>query len=358
MHKKNLIYLLMLVLAAFALSACSGGSRVAATSWPGVTATAETVYVASGPHVYAVSAADGRLNWQYPQEAEGSLAFFAAPALADDNSRIVAGAYDNSLYLLNADTGALAEWTFSEASNRFIGDPLILNDGIYAPNADGKLYALDLDGAPLWPEHFDSGEPIWAGPAVNGDTIYIAALDLSIHAIDAATGQERWSRELSTATTSTPTYADGVLYVGTFGNRVFAIEVENGQVLWEYETRDWVWASTAYADGVVYAGDVSGYLYALDAESGDPLWNFPADGPIYGGPLALDGTIYFGTVNGDFYALSSEGDLDWSLSLPGKIYGPPTFNGEYIFIATIEGEDLLTAVDLTGTARWRFAPEE
>ena len=357
MHIIKRRYLLLLVIAAWALSGCSGGA-LTATSWPGVTAADETVYVAFGPHVYAISAADGRLDWQYPDEADNNLTFFAAPALADDGSRLVAGAYNNTLYYLDAETGGLAEWTFSDASNRYIGNPLVLDDRIFAPNADGKLYALDLDAAPLWPAHFQTGEPIWAAPAVNGETIYIAALDHTIHAIDAASGQARWSVELETATTSAPTYAEGTLYVGTFGNKIIAMDTGSGDVRWEYETRDWVWASTAYADGVLYGGDIAGNFYALNAATGEPVWNFTADGGIYGGPLVLDGRIYFGTVNGQFYALTDEGDLDWSLSLSGKVYGPPVYNGEYIFIATIEGEDLLTAIDLNGTARWRFTPEE
>jgi outer membrane protein assembly factor BamB len=151
---------------------------------------------------------------------------------------------------------------------------------------------------------------------------------------------------------------DGVLYIGTFGNRVFALGADTGGVIWEFQTQDWVFASVAVSNGVVYAGDISGLLYAIDAETGTEHWQFEADGGIYGGPLVVDGAIHFGTDTGLFYSLDETGEVDWFYTATGKIYSPPRYNGEYIIIATIEGDVLLTALDASGTARWPFTPEE
>lgn len=356
--KNYRILLFTLVLSAVFLSACSGGSgRLTASSWPGLIATEDTVYVASGPHIYSLNAQDGSQRWMFPAELDNKISFFAAPALADNGEQLVLGGYDNVLYSLNPENGLPSGWSFSGATSRYIADLVVTENGIFAPNSDGHLYALNFSGQPLWNEAYDTVEPIWAGPVTDGSTLYVAALDHQIHALDLATGALRWTQDLETAVAGTPALFDGTLIAGTFGSKVFALNTDGGQIRWTYETKDWVWASPAISDGVVYIGDVSGTFYALDAATGDLLWTFAAEGAIYGGALVADGKVYFGTESGKFYALSTDGQSDWFFSLTGKIYGKPAFNGEYLFVATIDGDTLVTALDLNGVARWPFSPE-
>lgn len=356
---KNIRYLILtLVLSAIFLSACTGdSSRLTASNWPGLTATEDTVYVAYGPHVYALNAQNGSQRWKYPAEPDNKVAYYASPELADDGTQLILAAYDNALYSLNPETGLPSGWSFNGATNRYIGDPVATDTGIYAPNSDGHLYALDFSGSPLWDEAYSTFEPIWAGPVTDSDTVYVAALDHQIHALDLQTGAVRWTQDLETAITGTPALTDGILVAGTFGSKVFALDAESGKIRWTFETEDWVWATPAISDGTVFIGDVSGTFYAIEAASGNLIWSFAAEGGIYGGALVKDGKVYFGTEGGKFYALTTDGQSDWFYSLTGKIYGAPAFNGEYLFVATIEGDALVTALDLNGVARWPFSPE-
>ncbi|HUF37752.1 MAG TPA: PQQ-binding-like beta-propeller repeat protein [Anaerolineales bacterium] len=350
------IFLLITFVIGFSLTACTG-DQLAASNWPGVTATEDFVYLAFGQNIYALHAADGRLAWSFPEETENNLTFFAAPALAEGGSRLIAGAYNNALYSLDPETGEIAGWTFTEASNRYIADIHISDSGIFAANSDGKLYGLDFSGAPLWSEHYNAGEPIWAGPAEYDGNLYFASLDHQVHAVNMATGELVWATDLGSASAGVPAILDGILYTGTFGSRIFALDAATGAVIWEFETGDWVFGSVAAADGVVYAGDIGGLLYAIDASDGSDLWRFKAEGGIYGGPIVIDGSVHFGTDSGQFYALTDSGEIDWFYAAPGKIYSPPRYNGEYIFIATMQSDVLLTALDTDGTARWPFTPE-
>lgn len=338
------------------LSACTG-SALTASSWPGVTATEDTVYIAYGPHVYALDATTGSQRWQYPAEADTSISFYSAPALGIDNNQLIVGGYDNVLYSLDPENPTVPLWTFEGASSRYIGGVLTTDQGIFAPNTDGNLYAFDYSGNDLWPEAYSADEPIWSGPVIDETAIFISALDHHLHAIDIRSGTEIWSQDLETVSVSSPAYLDGVVYASTFGNKIFAIDAARGNVLWSFETDDWAWGSPTAADGVVYFGDVSGKFYAVDAGSGSRLWDFAADGGIFGSAMVLDGVIYFGTENGKVYALNSDGGTEWFYSLAGKIYSAPVTNGEYLFISSIEGDVLVTALDFNGTARWPFTPE-
>jgi outer membrane protein assembly factor BamB len=354
---KKITFAFFILLIAALLAGCSGGqARLTASSWPGVTAADDAVYVAYGYHVYALNPDTGIQRWQFPQEADTKISFFAPPVLAQDASQLIVGGYDNLLYSLDPETGE-AGWVFAGASNRYIAAPLATDSRIFAPSADGRLYALGMNGQPVWQEPFHSEDAIWSTPARDGETLYQSGLDGILHAIDAGSGAELWATDLGSPVANSPALNGGMLYAGTFGNSVVAVDAATGDIAWQQETADWVWASPAVDAGVVYAGDISGILYALDAASGDEIWRFEANGAIYGAPLIVDGSIHFGTETGNFYALTPDKELSWSLVLTGQIYSTPALGDDLFIIATLQSETLLTAVDLNGDTRWTFTPE-
>ncbi len=353
--KRKLIALLILVSSAFFVSACAGG-RLAATSWPGITYANETVFVSFGPYVYALQASNGSLEWRFPAEQERNVSFFAPPALTRDGQLIVGG-YDNVLYSINPDTGQPNAWKFTEAKNRYIAGPLTTENSIFAPSADGNLYALDLQGNPLWPP-FETEEPIWATPSLDGQTIYLASLDHNLYAIEAQSGRKIWNQDLGGAVVSAPTVgADGVIYVGTFANNVQARDAQNGTLRWTFDTSDWVWSSPTLAGDTLYFGDISGTFYAVDAATGNEKWQFTADTGIFGSPLLSGDTIYLATEGGTLYALTTDGEQLWTRQFEGKIYTGPVAAQDLILLSTIEAENLILAVDGDGNTQWSFAPD-
>ena len=57
--------------------------------------------------------------------------------------------------------------------------------------------------------------------------------------------------------------ADGVVYVGSKDGRLYALDAETGQEKWSFKTGSPVPSSPAVAGGVVYFGDIEGYVYAV-----------------------------------------------------------------------------------------------
>jgi len=350
--------ILLLILLSLALSACTGGAATMASSWPGLTADAETAYVAYNQHVYAVSLANGSEKWRFPAEADAKINFYAAPVLTDDGQLIVGG-YNNILYSLDSKTGA-EKWSFKNAKNRYIGSALAGKSGIYAPNADRTLYALDSQGALRW--SFQTGGEQWTQPAADPDCdcIYLPSMDHRIYAINSQDGQAKWkSEDVGGAIVGTPAYApDGTLFVGTFNNEMLAIAAENGQTRWRVPTDGWVWGGPAFKDGTLYFGDLKGAFYALDAATGKILWKIAPDGPIAQTPLMDEESIYFATEAGSLYALDYNGNIRWNTAIGGKLHSSPVLAGEKILVSPTGIDQILVALDLNGSQLWQFIPEK
>jgi outer membrane protein assembly factor BamB len=354
--------LLFLLLVGLLLSGCTGGAGVA-NSWPGVTVAGETAYLAYNTHVYAVNLADGTLAWRFPEKAANQTTFFAPPTLTDDGQLLV-GSFDKSLYSLDVQTGAEIagkQWPFTGAKNHYVAQPLVLDDMVFAPDADGTLYALGVDGAPRWT--WVSTHGLWATPVANGDVIYVAGMDHRVTALETASGSVRWqSDDLGGALVSAPTLVDGTLYLGTLGSEVLALDAANGQVRWRAKTTGWVWAAPTVDGDTLYVGDLDGQMYALDAANGNVRWQVQPDveavRSLTDRPLLLDGVLYYASESGKLWALNAEnGTVRWSKDIGGKLHTTPLAFGEnHLLLAPMGADALLVAVDANGNPKWEFIP--
>lgn len=355
-HK--LLITLSLISLASILTACVGEIGIA-SSWPGVTIHEETAYVAYNRHVYAIQLDNGVQRWRFPAEPDNRGPFYASPTLTPDGQLLVGG-YNNVLYSLNPDTAGV-NWEFDLAQNRYIASPLANEKGIFAPDADRNIYALDFDGNLKW--QFTSSGPTWAQP-VEDETcqcLYLPSMDHHIYALDPETGALRWQTEpLGGAIVGTPAInQDGVLYTGTFGRQLIALSKDSGEVIWRVDVEGWVWSGPALAGDRLYFGDLSGNFYAVNATNGSILWQLSPqqlDGPIVGTPLVLEETIYFNTDSGTIYAVSTQGAIRWSQIIGGSLYTSPVAAGDKILVAPIRTEPVLIALSRDGAILWRFVP--
>ncbi len=226
------------------------------------------------------------------------MTFFAPPTLTPGGDLLVAG-YDHKLYSLDKSTGA-QKWAFAEAKKQYIDGPLAVEEGIFAPNADDTLYALDAQGNLRW--KFTTGGPQWSRPTADPDCtcLYLATMDHRLYAIDARTGNANWQTgDLGGAMVGRPALsADGKLFIGTFGSEMLAIDAENGEIVWRLSTSHWVWAGPTLVDDRLYFGALDGTFYAVNASDGAILWQKQFEGKITESPLVTAEAIYFTTDSG------------------------------------------------------------
>jgi len=130
----------------------------------------DRLYVASvNGKLFALNAATGEEEWDRPFETGHGL--ISDPVLADGT--LLVGGIDRELHAVKADSGE-KRWPPFKTDNWFWGRPLVEGGAVYAPNLDGRLYALSLaDGKPVWDAPFEAKEPLRSAPVLAGGTLVI-----------------------------------------------------------------------------------------------------------------------------------------------------------------------------------------
>jgi len=144
---------------------------------------------------------------------------------------------------------------------------------------------------PLW----EYSEPVGFNPSTltaAGELVFLSGDDGKVRAIEADTGNLKWSFANAGPLNHPPTIWNGRAFVGSGDGVVYCLEAATGRLLWRFrvapvERRIMVydrlcstWPITSgvmVQDGVVYAAagiiDYDGtYVYALDALTGKPKW--------------------------------------------------------------------------------------
>jgi outer membrane protein assembly factor BamB len=273
-----------------------------------------------------------------------------------------------------ATTNVTLKWKFQTGDEVF-ASPAVVGGMVFVGSADTNFYALDAEtGAERW--RFRTDGAIRSSAAVVDGTAYFSSRDGFLFALKAADGSEVWrckiAEKTQTASTdnwdyfdSSPTVVDGTIYLGSGDKRLYAIDAATGQTNWTFLARGKLRSTPAVVDGVVYVGGLDGYLYALEAASGTNLWkfktqgngNFPV-GEVFHAPAVVDGVVYFGSRDSALYALdAATGKKKWRTDVQGGVTwtfnSPAVCNGLALIGTSIPG--YLCALDIkTGKQKWQY----
>jgi outer membrane protein assembly factor BamB len=152
-------------------------------------------------------------------------------------------------------------------------------------------------GARLWRwVPLDGGSLGYTVPVCSGNTLYFGTgRPMRVYAVDALTGRQLWSREMTEAVGSngfvaTPRVANGIVLACTrefaipFRGRVAALDAATGAELWRFQWQPEApreWAScpfhAALGGGIALASADDGRVFAFDARTGTRLWTLPGD---------------------------------------------------------------------------------
>lgn len=353
MSTKRLLLFSLLAVATLALSAC--GTQVPVNNWPGLSADSEKAYVANGSFVYAVNLNNGSEAWRYPAEANNDYLFYAIPALTPDGQLLIGSAgTKHDFFSINPATGK-DNWVkpFTEGKGLWVAPPLVLNDLIYAPNADGLLYVLDLNGSLV--DKVVLGGSLWSAPVTDGTHIYVASLDHHLHIIDPSNLQSFKTTDLGGAIPGGPTLNGDGIYIGTFASKLEFVD-SSGASQTLAEAEGWIWGTPAIDDETLYYADLEGNIYSFDLPTGAQNWNnVKPDGPIAASPLIVGEQIFVVTEEGSLVALDRDGKFQ-VYELGGKIYTTPVISNDLILVAPFQADFTLVALDADGKQAWKFTP--
>ena len=209
-----------------------------------------------------------------------------------------------------------------------------------------------------------------SSPAVHKGLIYVGSINATLFAVDAATGEPKWSKRLPDAVRySSPAVDDGGVYVGCEDGALYAFD-HDGSQLWRRQTGARIECSPIVADQRVYIGNTAGKLLAVSTSDGHVVWDKTCDGPIFARPTVADGMTYVGTEGfsgGTLYAFDAASgreeftfrckELAGRTGAQGGIYGAVLCDGDRIYFGSMDGR-LYCLNAITGKHIWEHAFEK
>src|SRR4051794_24679369 len=206
--------------------------------------------------------------------------------------------------------------------------PLVSNGTVYFQDLGSNVTALSVDdGSEVWTTRFDNSVIGPNGPALDGNSVIAASSKDAITALDASTGDKRWTTTLVKSPTAgvdiQPVAYDGLVYTSTVpGNQssfyaggdsgvITALNTDTGKVAWTFDT---VKPSNLWGDPKVNSGGGAWYPPAIDESTGMSYWGTGNPAPWPGVPGQPNGSSRPGNnlYTSSIVALDhSTGKLEW-----------------------------------------------
>ncbi|MFZ5746995.1 MAG: PQQ-binding-like beta-propeller repeat protein [Pseudomonadota bacterium] len=247
--------------------------------------------------------------------------------------------------------------------------------------ADGKLFAMDTDGA-VHAFSADDGRELWqfetvkdkenkgarfgGGASFDGGRVFATNGLGDVVALNAEDGAEVWRARPGGPLRGSPTIANGNVYVVSQDNQLFALNQQTGEVLWfkaaTLESQGvFGVAAPASAQGTVVAGFSSGELNSYRYENGQSLWSDTLSrtsistavsslSDIDAEPVIDQGRVYAVGQGGRMVAMElTSGTRLWEQNLAS--ISTPWVAGEWVFLVTDDAK-LFCLARGSGKIRW------
>lgn len=234
-----------------------------------------------------------------------------------------------------------------------------LGDGrlyVEAPSTRAKyepaIVSIDpRDGSKQWESA--PGLGTYLPPTYADGTVYAMSGELA--ALDATTGNTEWTFQLSNLYSSAPRVEHGQVYVTNGAaddtpSTVFALDAATGDVAWRRDLDGTVRTSAAITSQSVVVNTSPGKVYALDVQDGTTRWTVTLEGaprtpPVIGDHVhVLDG-------NGTVYAITQDGSIEWTSTVSSPHgNGGLASSDSLVVTATADGVTAFRAND--GSTEW------
>jgi len=290
------------------------------------------------------------------------VAVYGTPAVSGD--LVYVGGYNGKIYAFSSSSGA-SRWVYPREGNLqpIVGGPVVAQGKVYFGCSDGKVYALDANtGDKQW--EFETGDKIWATPAIHDDMLYIGSFDKKLYALDAITGEEKWGKPFETqgAIACTPLVYNNTVYFGSFDRYFYAVNATNGDPIWQFPVEDeaenrpekWFWVKPVVYNNTIYAGNLDGKVYALDAETGNEVVEaIDLESPISSSPVLINNAVIIATEAGKVYSLDTGTNQIKPLANVEEKTCAPLFASEgVVYVHTQQPETLYALNAETGVTLW------
>lgn len=236
---------------------------------------------------------------------------------------------------------------------------------------DFSIYAFNAQtGQKLWAS--TQTNPLLSAPAAAGAAIVAVDEKGVLYALRASDGAALWHFEIDNTSSvlsnlSSPAADSATVYIGSNDHAVYALDAHSGAVRWKTLTRGQVVATPTLGDGIVYVGSTDGYLYALDVATGAPRWKYLTGDAVESTPAVFDGVVYFASDDGYLYTLDAAtgspywrapfGSIDAGTGAVigvGPVTSQPVVTGDGVIVVDTQSYVVRSFNRSNGSARWAY----
>ena len=247
--------------------------------------------------------------------------------------------------------------------------PAISGGFVYATALPGVLVKLDLeDGTERWryrpgeaeaeaDDGFEDDRFGESSPAVADGMVFVGDLLGVLHAVDADTGEVRWTFPTGAEIKSSPVTAGDLVLIGSYDERFYAVERTSGALRWSLQAEGPLHATPGRHGDLAWVTGCDALLRGVRIADGAEIHRFDSGAYTAASPAIAGGALFYGTFNNEVLAVDIEsGSLRWRYEHPERhfpFYASAAVAGNLVIVA---GRDkLVHALDReTGEARWTF----
>lgn len=260
----------------------------------------------------------------------------------------------------------------STKGRRLAAAPVVGGGQLFAMDTNGVVHAFDAKtGAEHWTKSFDvkgslENAVYGGGASYDNGRVYVTTGLGEVAALDAASGKTIWSVKPSGPLRGSPTVAFNAIFVMTIDNQIYALNPADGTTQWNEaassgQTGVFGVAAPAAGQGTVIAGYSTGELIAYRYENGRELWSDALARTSLSTTVGVLTDVDADPIidNGQVFALGQGGRMAayelvtgqriWELNLAG--ISTPAISGQWIFVLTDDAK-LMCIARNTGKVRW------
>ena len=237
-------------------------------------------------------------------------------------------------------------------------------DTVYAADTGGTVTAVELaSGDRLWTK--DLEQPILGGVSFSDNQLFVSLREGTLVALSAEDGSEQWRAMLPSEAVAQAAADDQRVFIQTVDGRVTALERENGAQAWSYEAGMPVLSvrgtgTPLITDRLVITGYATGKLVALDKVLGIPRWDIRLGVPdgrselerlvdVDGSPVSDGRIIFAAAYHGNVAAVSEMGETIWQEE--GSTYTSPELALGSVYL-TLDDDSIQSYDMMTGAKAW------
>ena len=246
-------------------------------------------------HFHAVDAESGEKKWSF----ESYAGVTSGANFWED--RLVFGSYDNSLYCLNREDGSLA-WKV-ETDGYVHGTPAVIGGLTTVSGCDGFLWLIEIDDGTVLTKIDLQGQSS-ASPAVVGDHAYVSTYENQVLSLNLVDYSIEWAYEHPQR--KFPFYAsaaatEDLVVVGGRDKIVHALDAKTGEARWTYPAGARIDSSTVIVGSRAFLATTRGVVLALDLETGEPVWEYETGSAFIASPAVAEGRLVISSLDGVVY---------------------------------------------------------